>query len=109
MLSWASAQAITVLARLAGADAQESNAFSDVTANSWYSGYVGWAVENGIVQGDGQGHFLPDSNVTVEHMELMITRYAGANGIDYTPSAASTGDLTRAGLAQMLMELAQAV
>ena len=42
-------------------------------------------------------------------MELMITRYAGANGIDYTPSAASTGDLTRAGLAQMLMELAQAV
>ena len=103
------AQAITVLARLAGADAQESNAFSDVTANSWYSGYVGWAVENGSVQGDGQGHFLPDSNVTVEHMELMITRYAGANGIDYTPSAASTGDLTRAGLAQMLMELAQAV
>jgi len=103
------AQAITVLARLAGADAQESSAFSDVTANSWYSGYVGWAVENGIVQGDGQGHFLPDSNVTVEHMELMITRYAGANGIDYTPSAASTGDLTRAGLAQMLMELAQAV
>ena len=86
-----------------------ANPFSDVTANSWYSGYVGWAVENGIVQGDGQGHFLPDSNVTVEHMELMITRYAGANGIDYTPSAASTGDLTRAGLAQMLMELAQAV
>ena len=103
------AQAITVLARLAGADAQESSAFSDVTANSWYSGYVGWAVENGIVEGDGQGHFLPDSNVTVEHMELMITRYAEANGIDYTPSAASTGDLTRAGLAQMLMELAQAV
>lgn len=103
------AQAVTVLARLAGAQAAESSAFSDVAAGSWYSGYVGWAVENGIVQGDGQGHFLPDSAVTGEHMELMLTRYAQANGIDYTASNTSGEALTRAGLAQMLAAFAQAM
>ena len=103
------AQAVTVLARLAGAQAAESSAFSDVTAGSWYSGYVGWAVENGIVQGDGQGHFLPDSAVTGEHMELMLTRYAQASGIDYTASNTSGEALTRAGLAQMLSVFAQAM
>lgn len=95
------AQAVTVLARLAGAEAAETNAFSDVEANSWYSGYVGWAVEQGIVEGDGQGHFYPDMTVTAEQMELMLGRYQK----DYVNSTSFSGELTRSQLAQMLIEI----
>lgn len=101
------AQAITVLARLADAQAAEQTAFSDVPSGLWYSGYVGWASENGIVQGDGSGHFLPDLPVTGAHMELMMTRYAQTAHLDYTPSNTSEQPLTRAELAQMLMRLEQ--
>lgn len=70
------AQMVTVLGRMAKAQQVESDAFTDVVPNSWYSGYVGWAVESGIVQGDGNGHFMPDDNVTSEHLNLMLSRYA---------------------------------
>lgn len=102
------AQAVTVLARLAQAEAAGTGAFTDVAAGSWYGGYVGWATECGIVQGDGKGHFLPDSQVTGAHMELMLTRYAGQAGLDYTASNTSDDPLTRAELAEMLMKLVQA-
>jgi len=94
-------QAVTVLARLAGAEAAESGAFSDVEAGSWYSGYVGWAVEQGIVEGDGQGHFFPDAQVTAEQMELMLRRYDG----NYVNSTDFSGELNRGWLAQMLAEV----
>lgn len=91
------AQAITVLARLAGAEAVESDAFSDVAAGSWYAGYVGWAVDNGIVQGDGAGHFYPDLTVTADQMALMLSRYRS----DYQNATDFEGALTRSQLAQM--------
>ncbi len=91
-----------------GAEAAEPTSFSDVASGSWYSGYGGWVAENGIVQGDGQGHFLPDAAVTRAHMERMLTRYAALAGLDYTPSDAPSGQaLTRAGLAELLMTLMQ--
>ncbi len=95
------AQAVTVLARLAGAEAGETNAFSDVERGSWYAGYVGWAVDSGIVEGDGQGHFLPDAPVTAEQMALMLGRYAE----DYVNSSSFSGELTRGRLAQMLLDV----
>lgn len=95
------AQAVTVLARLAGAERAETAAFSDVEANSWYSGYVGWAVEQGIVEGDGQGHFYPDRTVTAQQMALMLGRYQK----DYVNSTKFDGELTRSQLAQMLIDI----
>ncbi len=95
------AQAITVLARLAGAEAAETAAFTDVTPGSWYSGYVGWAVEKGIVEGDGQGHFYPDQTVTAEQMALMLGRYDK----NYVNSTDLVGELTRSQLAQMLIKI----
>ena len=44
----------------------DTAAFEDVAPESWYAGYVGWAMEKGIVEGDGQGHFLPDTVVSAE-------------------------------------------
>lgn len=95
------AQAVTALARLAGAKEEETAAFTDVTANSWYSGYVGWAVEKGIVEGDGQGHFFPDEVVTAEHMALMLERYAE----NYVNSTQLSGELTRLQMALMLADV----
>lgn len=95
------AQAVTVLARLAGAEAAETSDFTDVEAGSWYSGYVGWALEQGIVEGDGQGHFLPQESVTAEHMALMLSRYDES----YVNLSGFTGDLNRGQLAQMLSKI----
>lgn len=95
------AQAVTVLARLAGAESAETAAFSDVASGSWYAGYVGWACDGGIVEGDGAGRFLPDEVVTAEQMALMLARYDGG----YAASTAFTGALTRAQLAQMLLDV----
>ena len=68
---------------------------------SWYSGYVGWAVEKGIVEGDGQGHFYPDQTVTAEQMALMLGRYDK----NYVNSTDLVGELTRSQLAQMLIKI----
>lgn len=96
------AMAITVLGRMAKAEQKAGSEFSDVDSNSWYAGYVGWATENGIVKGDGQGHFMPNKPVTGEQLELMLTRYTQMAGIKYTASNTSTTALTRGELAQMI-------
>lgn len=94
------AQAVTALARLAGAEQGETTLFSDVTFGSWYSGYVGWAAEQGIVEGDGQGHFLPEETVTAQQMELMLERYTRKeiDGMGFD------GPLTRLQLARLLVQ-----
>lgn len=96
------AQVVTTLGRLAGATPSTTDSFSDVPANEWYAGYVGWAVENGIVQGDGRGHFLPDALVTSEHMNIILSNYAKLAGVtlDFYDTGGDT--VTRADLAQRL-------
>lgn len=96
------AMAITVLGRMAGVEQKDTDKFSDVVNSSWYSGYVGWAEENGIVLGDGAGHYVPNQAVTGEEMELILTRYANVVGIAYTASNTSKAALTRGELAQMV-------
>jgi len=92
------AQAVTVLGRLVGAEQAEDESFNDVESDSWYSGYVGWAIQNRLVEGDGEGRFLPDSAVTAEQLTLMLGRLDE----HYTHDTDFTGELTRAQLAQML-------
>ena len=96
-------QAVAVLARLAGAEERETEAFFDVPSGAWYAGYVGWAVEQGIVEGDGQGRFLPEETVTAEQMEWMLGRYAE----NYVNSNEFSGELNRLQLAQMLMDVVE--
>lgn len=95
------AQAVTVLARLMGAEETRSDAFLDVDAGAWYAGYVSWAVEQGIVEGDGSSHFFPEELVSSQQLELMLSR------LGKTPSVTFSGDLTRSQLAQMLQDLAK--
>ena len=99
------AMAITVLGRMAEVEQKDTDKFSDVVNDSWYSGYVGWAEDNGIVVGDGEGHYKPNQTLTGEQMETILTRYAKVAGIAYTASNTSKEALTRGELAQMVYNI----
>ncbi len=95
------AQAVAALARLAGAEEAETDRFSDVELGSWYGGYVSWAVESGVVEGDGEGRFLPNEAVTAEQLALMLGRLKE----NYVNQKEFTGELTRSQLAQMIIDI----
>lgn len=61
---------VTVLGRLCEVDTAKypGGDFTDVPAGQWYTSYVGWASENGIVNGVGDGKFAPNNALTREQM-----------------------------------------
>ena len=64
--------------------------FSDVPADSAIAPAIRWAVENGIVNGYGDGRFGPGDPVTREQMATMLYRNAvllgqGFQGMWYFP------------------------
>lgn len=99
------AAAITVLGRLLEAKTAESGLFPDVKTGTWYSGYVGWAVDNGLVQGDTAGKFRPDDSLTAAHMQLILDRYAALSGKEPVVLSSAGSQLTRAELAVALAAL----
>lgn len=74
---------VAMLGRLDGAEQQITDKFPDVDnkSGSWYAGYVGWASENGIITGYGDGRFGPGDAVTREQMATIIIRYIKYLGI----------------------------
>lgn len=85
---------ITILGRLAGVDeaAYHSMPFSDVPAGKWYSPYIAWGAQTGIVAGMGNGKFSPDSPVTREQMASFIERYVTYRGLSL-PQVCATPDV----------------
>ena len=75
---------ITILGRLANADKSETDKFSDIKHNSWYSGYVGWAVEAGVVNGYTDGTFKPDKPLSREEMAVAVDRFINHLGCRLT-------------------------
>ncbi len=61
---------VTVLGRLCGVDTEKykTGRFTDVPDGQWYTAYVEWAAENGIVNGVGDGKFDPSGELTREQM-----------------------------------------
>ncbi|MBQ9407936.1 MAG: S-layer homology domain-containing protein, partial [Clostridia bacterium] len=61
-------------------------AFSDVSAFGWYAGAVRWALENGVMNGVGDGRFDPNGDTSRAMVATMLWRlegspaYAGAGG-----------------------------
>lgn len=76
------AMLVTVLWRSAGMPMCESNPFSDVPENGWYTDAVRWASACNIVNGTGAGRFDPNGNVTREQMAAILYRYAIYSGKD---------------------------
>ena len=71
---------VTVLGRMVNADVSgyKTSVFTDVPKGKYYTGYVAWANENGIVTGMSATTFAPDSPITREQMCTMIVRFADA-------------------------------
>ena len=69
--------------------------FKDVKDTSWYAGYVGYCANAGIIIGDGDGNFRPNSPVTGYEALVMLLRAMGYNqpneftGKDWRQHAAS--------------------
>lgn len=87
------AMVATVLHRVAGSEAVSGAAgFADVPDGQWYSAGIAWASAKGIVNGMGNGLYVPDAAVTREQLVTMLYRFQK----DYRKLAApGTGDLSR--------------
>ncbi len=70
---------VTVLGRMAGVTeySRGGDLFRDVEEGQWYSDYVYWAKEKGIVKGYEDGTFGVNDKVTIEQAVVMLARYAG--------------------------------
>ena len=61
--------------------------FTDVPETNWSTGYVNYAVANGIINGDGDGKFRPDDNVKYEEVVKVIVCVLGLDeGVKIDPS-----------------------
>ena len=52
--------------------------FSDVSGSDWYCEAVGYAVENGLMNGMGEGKFEPDTAMSRAMLVTVLWRYAGS-------------------------------
>ena len=76
---------VTLLGRLEGvAEAQVQTLFADVPADSFYSGYVAWAVEKGITNGISANLFGPAEPINRAQMVTFLYRYVQSEGMDVT-------------------------
>ncbi len=68
---------VTVLGRVSGVEVnhKESTRFKDVKTNMWYTGYVAWAAENGIVNGIDASNFAPEAAITREQICKILESY----------------------------------
>ncbi len=57
--------------------------FTDVSMTDWYYSVVAAAAKNGIVQGDGNGAFQPEANISRQDMAVMIDRAAKLKHITF--------------------------
>lgn len=85
------AQFCTIVVKALGIKPLESRVFSDVPSGQWYSGYVGAANANGIVNGVGNGKFDPNGTITRQEAASMVVRAAKVLGQN---TAAANADST---------------
>ena len=78
---------VTVLWRLEGKPAGTGTRFDDVPDGLYYSEAVRWAAGIGVVNGYGDGTFLPDENITREQLAAVFYRYMNYLGYDTSARA----------------------
>lgn len=82
---------VTVLGRMAGVQPGEygTTSFTDVKQNTYYAGYVAWALEAGITKGITATEFAPTDPVTREQAATFLYRFAQYQGQDVTAGTAA--------------------
>lgn len=78
---------------LAG-DESYARRFPDVSSGTT-AAYIGAAAKAGIINGNADGTFKPNSNITREQMALMMVRAMEYAGYDTSMNGASTATLTK--------------
>lgn len=69
-----------VMGKSAADDLKASSApFTDVAADRWSAGSIAYCVANGIISGDGLGHFYPETTVTGIQFGKMLLVALGYN------------------------------
>lgn len=69
-----------VMGKSAADDLKASGApFTDVAADRWSAGSIAYCVANGIISGDGLGHFYPETTVTGIQFGKMLLVALGYN------------------------------
>ena len=85
----AAAKIVTYL--MIGADAAEglvgSAVFTDVPADHWAAGYIGYLVSEGVVAGVGDGKFDPNGKVTALQFAKMLLVALGYDASDWAIAA----------------------
>lgn len=72
------AQIVEILWRMSGSPAETAKVtFSDVAAGYWAYNSIAWAANHGIVEGYGDGTFLPNGNITRQELAQMLWKYDG--------------------------------
>ncbi|MBQ7600390.1 MAG: S-layer homology domain-containing protein [Clostridia bacterium] len=73
---------VTVLGRIEGVDQNNypQSTFKDVEQGTWYTPYVSWANEYGIVKGYDAERFGPNNQITIEQAVVIIGRFARYTG-----------------------------
>ena len=75
------AMAVTILGHAVKADMPSGKTpFTDVSSDSWYSGAVLWANQQGIVLGISEDQYAPNANVTREQFVAMLMRLVDCLG-----------------------------
>lgn len=74
---------VTILGRMDGVDTSkyQGESFKDVPEGQWFSAYVKWASQKGIVSGYTSDYFGANDRITREQMATMISRYLNIKGI----------------------------
>lgn len=78
------AQFMKMLAGVAGAQVGEPDKalpFTDVAEGSWYTPYVAWAYQTGVVNGVSATSFAPDAPISRQQICAMLRRLAEKQGI----------------------------
>lgn len=77
------AELVTSLSKYAKPDLSgyTQSRFADVADGTWFLAPVEWAAEQKLVNGYGDGTFLPDGNITRERICNIIARYLRSQGI----------------------------
>ena len=74
---------VTILGRATDVEQSEypSCAFDDVGNEKYYSPYIEWGQQKGIVLGVGDNRFEPDRALTRQELTTILYRYAGLAGL----------------------------
>ena len=82
------AMLVTILHRIDGSPAPESNAsFTDVPEGKYFTNAVSWAYANGITMGVSEHLFAPERTLTRQELATFLYRFAKLHGKDMSASA----------------------